>query len=50
MTMTPDSALDARLRRTVVWVVFLATVGLIFDGYDLLLNNSLVTILRTLAR
>ncbi len=30
-----DPARDALRRRTVVWVVGLATVGLIFDGYDL---------------
>ena len=33
--MRLESELDARRRRTVVWVVGLAAVGLMFDGYDL---------------
>src|SRR5207244_13228695 len=43
MTMTPDSTLDARRRRTVVWIVSLATVGLIFDGYDLVVYGTVVS-------
>jgi AAHS family benzoate transporter-like MFS transporter len=35
MTLTTDPRLEARRLRTVIWVVALATVGLIFDGYDL---------------
>src|ERR1700736_1558618 len=43
MTMTPDSPLDAQRLRTVVWVVSLATVGLIFDGYDLVVYGTVVS-------
>src|SRR2546427_4173935 len=43
MTMTPDSTLDARRSRTVVWIVSLATVGLIFDGYDLVVYGTVVS-------
>ena len=43
MTMTPESTLDARRRRTVVWIVSLATVGLIFDGYDLVVYGTVVS-------
>jgi MFS transporter, AAHS family, benzoate transport protein len=32
MTSTAATEQDARRRRTVVWVVSLATAGLIFDG------------------
>jgi hypothetical protein len=38
--MTPDSELEARRRRTVLWVVGLATLGLIFDGYDLVVYGA----------
>lgn len=38
---TPEQ--DARRRRTVVWVVSLATVGLIFDGYDLVVYGAVVS-------
>jgi MFS transporter, AAHS family, benzoate transport protein len=41
--MKPDGELDARHRRTVVWVVGLATVGLIFDGYDLVVYGTVVS-------
>ena len=34
---------DARRRRTVLWVVSLATVGLIFDGYDLVVYGAVVS-------
>jgi len=38
---------EARRRRTVVWVVSLATVGLVFDGYDLVVYGTVVsTLLR----
>jgi hypothetical protein len=37
-TDTSDPRLDARRQRTVVWVVGLATLGLIFDGYDLVVT------------
>jgi MFS transporter, AAHS family, benzoate transport protein len=42
-----DPRVDARRRRTVVWVVGLATLGLIFDGYDLVVYGAVVpTFLR----
>ena len=37
---TPEQ--EARRRRTVVWVVSLATLGLIFDGYDLVVYGTVV--------
>ena len=40
---TSDPRLDARRRRTVVWVVGLATFGLIFDGYDLVVYGAVVS-------
>ena len=43
MTLTKDTALDARRMRTVVWVVALATVGLVFDGYDLVVYGTVVS-------
>ena len=44
---TSDPRLDARRQRTVVWVVGLATLGLIFDGYDLVIYGAVVpTFLR----
>ncbi|MEJ8820601.1 MFS transporter [Variovorax humicola] len=43
MTPTTDPALDARRLRTVIWVVALATVGLIFDGYDLVVYGTVVS-------
>src|SRR2546425_7206552 len=43
MTQSTDSGLDARRYRTVVWVVALATVGLIFDGYDLVVYGAVVS-------
>src|SRR5205809_3796946 len=43
MTMTPDSTLDVRRRRTVIWIVAIATVGLIFDGYDLVVYGTVVS-------
>ena len=36
MTFTPEQTQQqARRMRTVWWILTLATVGLIFDGYDL---------------
>ena len=43
MTTATDSALEDRRMRTVVWVVALATVGLIFDGYDLVVYSTVVS-------
>ena len=34
---------EARRLRTVVWIVALATVGLIFDGYDLVIYGAVVS-------
>ena len=46
-TDASDPRVDARRRRTVVWVVGLATLGLIFDGYDLVVYGAVVpTFLR----
>jgi AAHS family benzoate transporter-like MFS transporter len=42
--MTPNSELEARRRRTVLWVVGLATLGLMFDGYDLVVYGTVVSI------
>src|SRR5215211_3303865 len=44
MSPTMDSELEARRRRTVLWVVGLATLGLIFDGYDLVVYGTVVSI------
>lgn len=41
LVATPEQ--DAKRRRTVVWVVSLATVGLIFDGYDLVVYGAVVS-------
>src|SRR5215510_13905689 len=47
MMPTTDSDLDARRRWTVMWVVSLATVGLMFDGYDIVVYGAVVsTLLR----
>ena len=43
MTITATTDQDARRRRTVVWVVALATIGLIFDGYDLVVYGAVVS-------
>jgi AAHS family benzoate transporter-like MFS transporter len=43
-----DSARDAKRMRTLVWVMSLAFVGLLFDGYDLIVYGACVsTFLRT---
>src|SRR5215210_4821105 len=44
VAMAPDSELEAKRRRTVLWVVSLATLGLIFDGYDLVVYGTVVPI------
>ena len=43
MTTTMDSRVEAQRLRTVVWIVALATVGLIFDGYDLVVYGTVVS-------
>jgi AAHS family benzoate transporter-like MFS transporter len=46
MTQTADTrspADDRRRNRTVVWVVAIATFGLIFDGYDLVVYGTVVS-------
>ena len=42
MSMTATTVQDTRRKRTVVWVVSLATVGLIFDGYDLVVYGAVL--------
>jgi AAHS family benzoate transporter-like MFS transporter len=39
----PSAEKDRRRRNTVVWVVSLATAGLIFDGYDLVVFGTVVS-------
>ena len=41
---TPDGAVrqDGLRRRSVTWIVSLATVGLVFDGYDLVVYGTVV--------
>jgi hypothetical protein len=49
MTAVKDRRQDRRRStrcRTVVWIVGLATVGLMFDGYDLVVYGAVVSILR----
>ncbi|MEO3761401.1 MFS transporter [Mycobacterium sp. B14F4] len=43
MTFPVATDQDTRRRRTVLWVVALATVGLIFDGYDLVVYGAVVS-------
>jgi MFS transporter, AAHS family, benzoate transport protein len=38
-----QAELDARHLHTVIWIVALATVGLIFDGYDLVVYGTVVS-------
>src|SRR3954470_15514382 len=46
-TIAASPEQEARRRRTVLWVVGLATVGLVFDGYDLVVYGTVVsTLLR----
>ena len=44
MTLTVTSEQEAQRSRTVVWVVTLATIGLMFDGYDLVIYGTVVPI------
>jgi MFS transporter, AAHS family, benzoate transport protein len=41
--MTLSSASEPRRLRTLVWIVSLATVGLMFDGYDLVVYGTVVS-------
>src|SRR5690349_16877845 len=43
MTSTAPRSAEARQLRTVIWIVALATVGLIFDGYDLVVYGAVVS-------
>ena len=43
MASTTSPGADARRLRTVIWIVALATVGLIFDGYDLVVYGAVVS-------
>jgi AAHS family benzoate transporter-like MFS transporter len=47
MPGSQQSDLDARLRRTMRWVVSIAAIALVFDGYDLVVYGTVVpTLLR----
>ncbi|MEI2776204.1 MAG: MFS transporter [Tetrasphaera sp.] len=41
-----DPAMEAKRRSTVTWVVTLATIGLIFDGYDLVVYGVILPMFR----
>lgn len=43
MTHSTDTAQEAKRLRTVIWVVVLATLGLVFDGYDLVVYGAVVS-------
>lgn len=43
MSSTTNLDQDARRRRTVRWVVLIATVGMIFDGYDLVIYGAVLS-------
>ena len=43
MKQATQTELDARRFRTVIWIVALAMVGLIFDGYDLVVYGTVVS-------
>ena len=43
MTSTSTPSAEARRLRTVTWIVALATTGLIFDGYDLVVYGAVVS-------
>ena len=46
-TTTNEREREARRLRTVTWIVVLATLGLVFDGYDLVVYGAVVsTLLR----
>ena len=44
-TTSPSAATaqEARARRSVLWIVALATIGLVFDGYDLVVYGTVVS-------
>lgn len=42
-TPAEDSKAERRRRKTVLWVVTLATIGLVFDGYDLVVYGTVVS-------
>jgi AAHS family benzoate transporter-like MFS transporter len=42
-TITRTTEQEARRRKTVVWVVGLAFVGLLFDGYDLVVYGAVLS-------
>ncbi|MGE0298824.1 MFS transporter [Pseudonocardia sp.] len=41
VSATPEQ--EARRRKSVIWVVSIATVGLVFDGYDLVVYGTVVS-------
>lgn len=43
MSSTTTLEQDARRRRTVRWVIVLATVGMVFDGYDLVIYGAVLS-------
>jgi len=43
MTVTATPEQEARRRRTVMWIVGLATIGLMFDGFDLVVYGTVVS-------
>ena len=43
MTVAAAAEQDARRKRTVVWVLALVTVGMMFDGYDLVVYGAVVS-------
>src|SRR5215470_4996006 len=43
MSNSTELARDARRLRTVTWIVALATFGLVFDGYDLVVYGAVVS-------
>lgn len=42
-TPHPDPGQEARRMRTVTWIISLATLGLMFDGYDLVVYGAVVS-------
>jgi AAHS family benzoate transporter-like MFS transporter len=44
MNTEQDPGRDALRRRTVRWVVGIATAGLLFDGYDLVVYGTVVSV------
>lgn len=43
MTSIKSTSAEARRLRTVTWIVALATIGLLFDGYDLVVYGAVVS-------